>query len=490
MDVMLLSCALLAFLPCASSPEAEGVSSRGLLQWIDVCEQEIDCLHGFVFLRHGKVIAEGSWKPYDTLNETHFLSSHSKCFVTTAVGFLVDEGVLDLDERVVDILADKAPANPSERLRMMRVRDLLTMNTGTKDEGWGHDRDGDWARAILSNEMVNDPGRQYKYDSGGTHVLGMIVSRRAKKPLMEFLKERLFDRIGIEKAWTTYDPQGNACAAWGMNMTTREISLVGQLYLDKGVWNGHRLLSEDWVDLATTKQTWSGKSPTERQPKNDWLQGFGFNWWRCQHGCYRADGSGGQYTIVFPEKDAVLSIHADVPDMQKVLDVVWKRFLPVFSDVPLAEDRASAESLRKRCAALSLKPVEGGDAVPDAYVGRDFVFKNAPNGLKSVRLDRTPGGWNLRLTTAVGAFDLPVGYREWKSGEMAYSNKRHQPLGEYVGRQRVAASGAVQKDGSVVIRINMLEGPRRTELRFTKRFFRIVVEGLTLGNGKFKSELW
>ena len=90
----------------AASPEAEGVSSAKLIRWIDACEREIDCLHGFVFLRHGKVIAEGSWKPYDTLNETHFLSSHSKCFVTTAVGFLVDEGVLDLDERVIDILAD------------------------------------------------------------------------------------------------------------------------------------------------------------------------------------------------------------------------------------------------------------------------------------------------------------------------------------------------------------------------------------------------
>lgn len=127
---MLLSSLLLSFLPLASSPEAEGVSSREVMGWIDACEREIDSMHGFVFLRHGKVVAEGSWTPFDTLNVPHRLSSHSKCFITTAVGFLVDEGKLDLDERLVDLLPDKVPANPPENLRQVRVRDLLTMNFG------------------------------------------------------------------------------------------------------------------------------------------------------------------------------------------------------------------------------------------------------------------------------------------------------------------------------------------------------------------------
>ena len=93
-------------LPAAVSPEAEGVSSAGIMKWIDACERELDAMHGFVLLRHGKVIAEGSWAPYDTLNETHRLYSHSKAFTSTAVGFLVDDGKVDLDERVIDILPD------------------------------------------------------------------------------------------------------------------------------------------------------------------------------------------------------------------------------------------------------------------------------------------------------------------------------------------------------------------------------------------------
>lgn len=291
---MMCSVIMLAFLPLAASPESVGVSSREVVKWLDVCEREIDALHGFVFLRHGQVVAEGSWAPYDTLNETHRLSSHSKCFITTAVGFLVDEGKLDLDECVIDILPDKAPENPSRNLVRLRVRDLMTMTLGSKHgEAWRNDIDGDWVKAVLANTIEKSPGQGFAYDSGATHVLGAIVERRAGEPLFKFLKRRLFDRIGITKAWTTYDPTGLACAAWGFNMTTREISLIGQLYLDKGVWNGERLLSEEWTRLATTKQTHSGRNFTDNDPRNDWLHGFGLNFWGCQCGCYRADGSGG-----------------------------------------------------------------------------------------------------------------------------------------------------------------------------------------------------
>lgn len=479
---------VLAVLPMAASPEAEGVSSVKLNQWIEACEREIDCLHGFVFLRHGKVICEGSWKPFDTLNDPHFLSSHTKCFTTTAIGMLAEEGRLDLDERVMDILSDKAPARPPERLRMLRVRDVLTMNTGWKDEGWTNDVDGDWAKAILGNDFSSMPGQHYMYHSGGTHLLGMIVARRSGRPYMEFLKERLFDRLGIKKAWTTCDPQGNPCAGWGFSMTTREISLMGQLHLQKGVWNGERLLSEAWVDLSTAKHTWTGRTPTERQPKNDWLQGFGFSWWRCQHGCYRADGSGGQYTIVFPEQDAVLSMHADVQDMQQVLDVVWKSFLPVFSKGALPEDVVAHATLRNRCANLELKPVAGKlDGADASLFGRAFALDAHPTGLCGVRLDRRGDGWILRMTTDVGDYDLPVGFGRWELGEVVFCPRRHQPLGWLVGPQRVAASAAVQDDGSVTLRVHVLGGPRRIELKFRRKFFRPVVEGRMVGSATFKS---
>ena len=135
-----------------ATPESQGVSSRAILRWIDACEETASTngfrhgfLHGFVIVRHGRVIAEGSWRPHDTLNEPHMLYSHSKSFTSTAVGFLVDDGRLDLDERVVDLFPDALPENPSDNLRQMRVRDLLTMNMGAdRTDAERDDTAGDW----------------------------------------------------------------------------------------------------------------------------------------------------------------------------------------------------------------------------------------------------------------------------------------------------------------------------------------------------------
>jgi len=478
----------LAFLPVAVSPEAEGVSSRKLLAFLDACEQKIDCLHGFVFLRHGKVIAEGSWKPFDTLNEPHRLSSHSKCFVSTAIGFLVDDNKLDIDERVIDILPDKKPAKVSEYLAMLRIRDLLTMTNGASDLGsWERDLEGDWVRNFLETPITTQPGLKYAYDSNATQVLGAIVERRSGMKLMDFLQKRLFAKVGIEKCFTTYDPTGLAIGAWGFNMTTREISLVGQLYLNKGLWNGERLLSEDWVVTATSRQTHSGKTPQEFDPRNDWLYGFGYNIWRCQHNCYRADGSGGQYTIVFPDQDAVLSLHSDVYDMQKDLDVVWSEFLPVFSEKPLPEDKTAADALKARCANLAFKPVEGAREGGAEYCGKDIVPKKTTARVRKIRLDRTADGWNLTLGTDAGSYVVPVGYGIWKKATMRFSPKTYENLGDLVGDQRVAASAAVQKDGSLKLRMHVLGGTHRLDLVFKHKLFGLAVEGGSMGLGKIEA---
>ena len=226
---MIIASVLLAFLPLASSPEAEGVSSRQVLKWLDACEKKIEGVHGFVLLKNGKLIAEGSWAPFDTLNTTHSLSSHSKCFAATAVGFLVDEGKLDLDERVIDILPDLAPAESSENLRLLRVRDLLTMTMGSEKSttGWRAEEAPDWIRHKLAMPIVRRPGQHFEYDSDATHILGEIVARKSALSYFDFLRKRLFKPLGMTKVWTTCDPSGRACAGWGLNMTTRELASFG-----------------------------------------------------------------------------------------------------------------------------------------------------------------------------------------------------------------------------------------------------------------------
>ena len=323
------------------------------------------------------------------------LYSHSKSFTSTAIGFLVDDGKLDLDARVLSFFPDKAPAKPSANLRALRVRDLLTMNVGASvSDPQKKNPDGDWVRIFLANDIEKEPGTVFKYDSCATHMLAAIAERVTGMKLMDFLKARLFDPLGMTSPWSTVSPTGVACGGWGMNMTTRDLARFGQLYLDQGMWEGKRLLSREWVALATARQTWSGAIAVTGEDGSDWHQGYGFQFWRCRHNAFRADGASGQYTIVMPEQDAVVSIHAGLRDMQQEINLVWDHLLPAFGPKPLPEDAAAQQALAARCAALKL-PVQTGSAAAPALPCANAAVSKNPLNVKSGTLEKAPQGWAL-----------------------------------------------------------------------------------------------
>ena len=440
-------CAASAFaLMEPATPESQGVPSEAILKFIDGCEKTFDAgdlgaMHGFVIVRHGKVIAEGSWKPFDTLNETHMLYSHSKSFTSSAIGLLADRGKIDLDERIVDIFSNEVPAKVSENLAQLRVRDLLTMNVGKKDHLL---RDGgDWGKEFLSKDFFRKPGTGFKYDSDATYMLAAIVEKKSGMKMMDYLQKNMFDQIGITKAWTTCSPQGIPCGGWGMNMTTRELARFGQLYLNRGDWDGKRVLSSDWVSLATTRQTWSGWQNVGVKALGegtDWEQGYGFQFWRCRHGAYRADGAGGQYTVVIPEKDMVVSAHAGLGDFPKELDLIWDNLLPVLKDAPLAENPSAQKKLADRLAKLAIKPVEFARA-RKWTTPFEFSLRENARGFKSVRFDPKDGGGCIcTLVTRAGEQKFPAGTGEWQEGSIRIDTENYEGLGAYIGEHKTMAS--------------------------------------------------
>ena len=440
-------CAASAFaLMEPATPESQGVPSEAILKFIDGCEKTFDAgdlgaMHGFVIVRHGKVIAEGSWKPFDTLNETHMLYSHSKSFTSSAIGLLADRGKIDLDERIVDIFSNEVPAKVSENLAQLRVRDLLTMNVGKKDHLL---RDGgDWVKEFLSKDFFRKPGTGFKYDSDATYMLAAIVEKKSGMKMMDYLQQNMFDQIGITKAWTTCSPQGIPCGGWGMNMTTRELARFGQLYLNRGDWDGKRVLSSDWVSLATTRQTWSGWQNVGVKALGegtDWEQGYGFQFWRCRHGAYRADGAGGQYTVVIPEKDMVVSAHAGLGDFPKELDLIWDNLLPVLKDAPLAENPSAQKKLVDRLAKLAIKPVEFARA-RKWTTPFEFSLRENARGFKSVRFDPKDGGGCIcTLVTRAGEQKFPAGTGEWQEGSIRIDTENYEGLGAYIGEHKTMAS--------------------------------------------------
>src|SRR4051812_30925027 len=305
-----------------STPEREGVSSAAILSFVQAADTSIDAMNSFMLVRHGNVIAEGWWGPYDARTQ-HILYSLSKSFTSTAVGLAIAEGRMSLDDQVLKYFPDDAPTHPSENLRAMRVRDLTRMNTGQVTEpsfitaADSTMKDATWARRFLAHPVQFKPGTHFLYNSGATYMLSAIVQKVTGQTVRDYLTPRLFVPLGIESPTWVSSPQGINAGGYGLSVRTEDIAKLGQLYLQRGKWNGKQLIPAAWVDEATARQTSNGSSPN-----SDWDQGYGYQFWRSRHDTYRGDGAFGQYMMVIPQYDAVVAITSGVRDMQAVMNVV------------------------------------------------------------------------------------------------------------------------------------------------------------------------
>ncbi len=328
-----------------STPEAQGVSSAAIRGLIETADRQVDSMHSFMLVRHGHVVAEAWWEP-ESAEKPHVLWSLSKSFTSTAVGLAVAEGKLSVDDLILKFFADDAPEDPSANLKQMRVRDLLTMNAGHQDElNWR--QEPHWVKAFLAHPVPHKPGTHFRYNTPATYMLSAIVQKVTGQTVLDYLTPRLFEPLGIEKPKWETSPQGISIGGYGLFLRTEDIAKFGQLYLQKGQWNGKQLLPAEWVEQATSKQVSNGSDSNR-----DWDQGYGFQFWRCRHGAYRGDGKDGQFCIVLPEQDAVVAITANTRDMQAELNIVWDKLLPAFGDQPKAEDPEEQVKLKTLVATL------------------------------------------------------------------------------------------------------------------------------------------
>lgn len=322
------------------APEGQGVASAAIREFIETANQKIDTLHSIMIVRHGHVIAEGWWKP-EAPDKQHVLHSLSKSFTSTAVGLAVAEGKLSIDDPVLKFFPEEAPADPSNNLKQMRVRDLLTMSTGHQAEP-RFTGDESWVKTFLAQPVPHKPGAHFQYNTPATYMCSAIVQKVTGQTVLDYLKPRLFDPLGIENPQWGTSPQGITFGGFGLHIKTEDIAKFGQLYLQKGKWNGKQLIPASWVEQATSKQVSNGSDPSR-----DWDQGYGFQFWRCRHGACRGDGAFGQFCIVLPDQDAVIAITADTKDMQAELNVVWEKLLPAFQASTLQNNAAEEKRLKE-----------------------------------------------------------------------------------------------------------------------------------------------
>jgi CubicO group peptidase (beta-lactamase class C family) len=443
-----------------STPADQQVDPAAILGFLDAVDAHRDVeLHSLMVVRRGQVVAEGWWAPYSA-ERPQLLYSLSKSFTATAAAFAQAEGLLGLDDTVVSHFGEFDADITDPRSRSLLVRHVAAMASGHTREMLGEaivrDR-ADPVRGFLLIPPDREPGTVFAYSQPCTYTLASIIQRNAGMPLTRYLRPRLLDPLGIgHVGWATFPP-GREQGFSGLHARTEDIAKLGQLYLQKGQWDGVQLIPEQWVEQATSTQV---ANPGEPNP--DWRQGYGFQFWMSRHG-YRGDGAFGQFCVVLPEHETVIVTTASTLDMQAVLDAMWTHLLPGLGAAPAAPDAAAQDQLTSRLTGLELPACQAGPAPADwgPWAGEPFpvaasaAATQVQPALTSVGLAPAGGGWQISLTERANALTFPVGAGTWAVSA---------PVDHYGGTVPVAASGGWLDDRTLRAEIIFLETPHRMDI--------------------------
>jgi CubicO group peptidase (beta-lactamase class C family) len=357
-----------------STPEQQGISSasiRAFLAAIHACGQEF---HSIMIIRHGHVVAEGWWYPFAPGHHQQ-LYSLSKSFIGTAIGMAIDEKLFRLDDPVISFFPRDQPSSISTNLAALKVRHLLSMSVGQEKDSiltLEHTPEGTtWEETFLSLPILFEPGTRFLYNSGASYMLSSLIKHITGHNAHDYLRPRLYAPLGIAGATWTENAEGVNMGASNLRIRTEDIGKLGQLYLQQGKWNGRRLLSREWVEQATRKEVDTGKNDSS------WGFGYGFQFWLNPPGGFRADGAYGQYSIVFPEKDAVVVITSESADKEATMHTVWDRLYPALTDHrSLPANAEQYRQLRDDLKALNLPPpaLSRQSSISASLSGKTFLL--------------------------------------------------------------------------------------------------------------------
>jgi CubicO group peptidase (beta-lactamase class C family) len=454
-----------------STPEAEGLRSEALMPLITALDGSVGEIHSLMLLRHGKVVLEGWWAPYAP-QDIHVMYSVSKSFNSTAVGLAVQEGLLSIDATVLSVFPELAPAAPDPQMQSMRIVDLLTMSTGHEvdaNDAMRARADGQWTRAFLETDVPREPGTYFFYNSGAAYLLSSIVQKVTGQTVRDYLQPRLFEPLGIvDPVWGS-SPENVNLGDGGLAIRTEDLAKFGQLYLQKGSWNGVQVVPEQWVNDATSTQISTGNSD------GNWSYGYGYQFWRSQVG-FRADGSLGQFSFVLPEQDIVLAITSGTTNTDGVMKAVWQNLLPAIADAALPENTGAATALRDRLSTLAIPvPTGTADSALSAEVsGRRYAVAANNQGILSLQLDLTTDQPALRVEDADGLHTIGLGLGQWVRGRTGF--KKHINELFDTPEQGIAAIGTWTAADTFSVKLTFTETPYSMTANFKFDAERVLVD--------------
>lgn len=413
------------------SPADANVDPRTVLNFIDdVFAHSLD-LHSFMLYRHGNVVAEGWAWPYASYRP-HIMHSLTKSVNVSAVGLAMEAGHFALDDKVISFFDEELPDDINEHLATMTIEDLLTMRAGHAESVSGsvfRPIKTSWVVEFFKIPVVKAPGNEFLYSSALSFMLSAIVSKTTGEAVRDYLEPRLLAPLGISGIEWGASPNGISSGGNGLTWKTADSLKLGILHLNRGRWDDRQILPANWVTEATRLQVPGSY--------------YGYQWWVNEEvGAYYAEGAFGQFSIVFPEHDAVLAITAGIPRGAPFEQLIFKHFPAAFKDPAFVPSVASASALENRIDNWRLLP-EARHTTSSTVArvsGRTYDIEPNDDNVTSVRLEFTGDEVAYRLSDHRGDHVVRVGLADWIESETGITgNKLHHQYQE--DDMRVVAHG-------------------------------------------------
>lgn len=424
-----------------TSPESVGLPSAAVASFLRKLAEEGLCMHSVLMIRHGQLAAEAYWKPFDE-DTRHRMYSVSKSFVSIAIGILIGEGKLSLDDRVDRFFPDKIPPDCHPWILQTTIRDLLMMSAPHRVNTYS-DRDPDWADTFFQTEPNHQPGRIFSYNTAATVMLLIILRRITGVEFIDYLRPRLFELAGFSEDITCIEtPCGHAWGGSGVLCTPRDLARLALICLNGGRFQGKQLVPEDYVKAATSRQIDNSVENGDAEMQF----GYGYQFWRTRHQGFACVGMGGQLAICLPEQDFILVTTADVQAMSGGLSTIyralWTEIFPHLTGgtsvaAALPENPDAQADLQKLISGLSLLTVQGRttSTISSRISGKKYRLAENEMGIREVAFtfDQAAGSGEMAYENATGRHKLRFGF--------GHQERQLFPETHYYGRKIGVALG-------------------------------------------------
>lgn len=346
-------------IPRAKTPQSVGVSAKVVNDFFKNAQEKNLEYHSFMVIRNGKVAVEWYNEPFDK-DTTHSVYSVSKSFTSTAIGFAVSEGLISLDDKLLDFFPEFAPKKPDPRFDKLTVHNLLRMSSGKQPSFLSDKGKVDWIEDFINSPWVFEPGEKFLYINENIFMLSAIINRVTGMSMREYLRPRLFEPLGIDYPFWETNKDGIEAGGWGLYIKTEDLAKFTLCYLKDGKYKGEQVIPKEWVRLATQKQI----DNEYNRPGSDSSFGYGYCFWLDHLGGFRADGMFSQFGIAFPEHNAVVVVTSSIAVEQDALDGIFDFFPKAFIE---ADESTALEMTKPVAPALSEHP-EKEQEINDRYI--------------------------------------------------------------------------------------------------------------------------